>query len=184
MSRQVLFLCGHHSARCACPGDARFKIARLETMVWRGLFAFDVSVNDGEIIGFCGTCKARPVDGPPTNYGELTHLYLDRALVSKGKGSDLLDFARGKLLAACCCGRWKITTRHVSFIKAGACNSIARCKTTPIGWGRAYLKSGMFCLLQKINQPPPEPHFNPPQRLHAQDAATIVAIPQRGAVRS
>lgn len=37
-----------------------------------------------QVWGFCRVCKARPLNNPPPDYGELTHLYLDPAHIATG----------------------------------------------------------------------------------------------------
>jgi len=55
--------------------------------------ALHVIERGNDIQGFIRTCPARNRGDPPTDFGELTHLYLHPSQISKGAGHRLFELA-------------------------------------------------------------------------------------------
>ena len=68
--------------------------------LWRGWMAGTgvhtlVAVSEGRTAGFIRLCPARPIENPPADAAEVTHLYVDPAAQARGAGKALLKGALG-----------------------------------------------------------------------------------------
>ena len=66
--------------------------------LWRGWMAGAdvhtlVAVSEGRTTGFTRLCRARPIEDPPPDSAEVTHLYVDPAVQARGAGKALLEGA-------------------------------------------------------------------------------------------
>lgn len=66
--------------------------------LWRGWMAGAdvhtlVAVSERRIAGFTRLCPARPIEDPPPDAAEVTHLYVDPAAQARGAGKALLESA-------------------------------------------------------------------------------------------
>ncbi|HMB92503.1 MAG TPA: GNAT family N-acetyltransferase [Rhodothermales bacterium] len=69
------------------------RLARWKRSFKEGHHTIYLLKDDHQVWGFCRICKARPLNNPPPDYGELTHLYLDPAHIATGQGHNLFMFA-------------------------------------------------------------------------------------------
>lgn len=77
--------------------------------VWREWWRGDgvhlrVAEAEAGLAGFLRRCPARPIDDPPKDYAEVTHLYLDPQQIGTGLGAALLSEALRDARAEGYCG--------------------------------------------------------------------------------